>query len=156
MSNISIPPTSYAEAARRHLIDAEALFQSGRQANAGQLYGFVAECGLKALLIASGVPADADGGIAKNNPANNKAHPLRQHVPTLLDRIVAHGALIPDGALATKYMATLSSKNHLKDWSVDHRYWRESSLPLSSVPNWRTAAHEVGNMLDQAKEDGVL
>lgn len=156
MSTTPIPPTSYSEAARRHLTDAEALFQSGRPANAGQLYGFVTECGLKALLIACKVPADLDGGIARNNASNNRPHPFRQHVPVLMDRIVAHQTLIPDGALATKYMATISSVACLSDWSVDHRYWRESALPLSSVPTWRAAALDVGKMLDQAKEDGVL
>lgn len=151
------PVTSYAEAARRHLVDAEALFAGSRQANAGQLYGFVAECGMKALLIACGVPTDADGGIAKNDPRKpDKPHPLRAHVPVLMDRIVAHGALIPDGLLSTKYMAMIGSVARLNDWLVDHRYWRESALPLSSVAAWRKAAQDVGKMLDQAKEDGVL
>lgn len=138
------------------MADAETLFQSGRPANAGQLYGFVAECGLKALLVACKVPTGPDGGIAKNNPANSKQYPFRKHVPVLMDHIVAHHTLIPDGALATKYMATINSVANLKDWSVNHRYWRESALPLSSVPIWRVAAQDIGKMLDQAKEDGVL
>ncbi len=142
------PVTSYTEAARRHLLDAEMLFAGDRKANAGQLYGFVAECGVKALLIACGVPTDADGGIAKN--------PLRAHVPVLMDRVVAHGALIPDGLLSNRYMAMIGSAARLSDWSVDHRYYRESALPLLSLPAWRTAAHDVGKMLDQAKQDGVL
>lgn len=143
------PVTSYAEAARRHLVDAEMLFTGNRKANAGQLYGFVTECGMKALLIACKVPADGDGGIARN-------HRLRAHVPLLWDRIVFDGSLIPDGLLSTKYMAMIGSVACLNDWSVDHRYWRESALPISSVAAWRNAAQDVGKMLDQAKEDGVL
>ena len=151
------PSTNYSEAARRHLVDAEFLFASNRKANSGQLYGFVAECGMKALLIACKVPTDIDGGIAKKNPLNpKKGHPLRQHIPVLMDSIAAYGALIPDGALAAKYMAIIYNVVHLKNWSIDHRYWRESALPLASVTAWRTAAQDIGKMLDQAKEDGVL
>jgi len=159
MSAAPVTPTSvaYEHAARRHLTDAETLFKEGRLANAGQLYGFVAECGLKAMLLACGVRPSADGGIPREHPAKpDKPHPLRQHMPNLTGRIAAHGQLIPDGPQATKYMATMPNLGHFSDWSVDHRYWRDTALPLNSVPNWRSAAREVSTMLDQAKQDGVL
>lgn len=92
---------NYEQAARRHLTDAETLFNQGRMPNAGQLYGFAAECGLKAMLLACGVAPDADGGISKR-------HPLRQHMPTLTDRIASHGQLIPDG------LARLSKKSSMR------------------------------------------
>lgn len=150
-------PVAYEHAARRHLADAETLFSQGRMANAGQLYGFVAECGLKALLLACGVVPDVDGGIPGKHPAKpEKQHPLRQHMPSLTGRIAAHGQLIPDGPQAANYMATMPNLGHFNDWSVDHRYWRETALPLASVINWRSAAQEVSTMLDQAKQDGVL
>jgi len=44
----------------------------------------------------------------------------------------------------------------LQDWHVDHRYWRESALPLASWSAWELAAREVDAMLDQATADGVL
>jgi hypothetical protein len=148
---------AYDHAARRHLTDAETLFNQGRLANAGQLYGFVAECGLKAMLLACGVTPDADGGIPRDHPARqSKPHPLRQHMPSLTGSIAAHGQLIPDGQQATRYMATMLSLWHFNDWSVDHRYWRDAALPLASVARWRHAAQEVSTMLDQAKQDGVL
>jgi hypothetical protein len=53
-------------------------------------------------------------------------------------------------------MATLPSLAHFDDWSVDHRYWRDVALPLTSVAQWRSAAVEVTQMLDQAKQDGKL
>lgn len=142
-------PVAYEQAARRHWVDAETFFTQGRLANAGQLYGFVAECGLKALLLACGVAPDADGGIPGR-------HPLRQHMPNLTGRITASGQLIPDGPKATTYMATMPQLGSFNDWSVDHRYWQDAALPLASVPNWRNAAREVSIMLDQAKQDGVL
>ena len=157
MSTATNAQVNYAEAARRHLHDAETLFNRGRHANAGQLFGFAAECGVKAMLIACKVPADPDGGLPQSHPTKlGKKHPLREHVPLLMDRIVQHGYLIPDGASATRYMAGLPSLTHLDNWSIDHRYWRENALPLASVADWRVAAVEVGTMLDQAKQDGVL
>lgn len=154
----AVPPrVAYAVAARRHMTDAEELFKANRLANAGQLYGFVAECGLKALLIASGVAPSTDGGIPMAHPAKpNKTHPLRTHMPKLSAGISTHGQLIPDGQRAQAYMATMPSIGHFNDWSIDHRYWHDAALPLTSVASWRTAAIEVGKMLDQAKQDGVL
>lgn len=150
-------PVSYEQAARRHLADAETLFNQGRLANAGQLYGFVAECGLKALLLACGVVPDADGGIPGTHPDKpNRQHPLRQHMPSLAGRIASHGQLIPDGPRATNYMAAMPNLSHFDNWSVDHRYRRDSALPLASVVDWRTVAQQVSSMLDQAKQDGVL
>jgi hypothetical protein len=150
-------PVAYEHAARRHLADAETLFGQGRLANAGQLYGFVAECGLKAMLLACGVTPGADGGIPGEHPTKpGKSHPLRQHLPSLTGRIASHGQLIPDGQQATRYMATMCSLGHFNDWSVDHRYLRDAALPLASVGKWRQAAKEVSTMLDQAKQDGVL
>lgn len=150
-------PVSYEHAARRHMLDAESLFNINRHATAGQLYGFVAECGLKALLLACGIAPGSDGGVPENHPTSQgKRHPLRQHMPNLTGRIIAHGQLIPDGPQATKYMATMPSLGLFNDWSVDHRYWRDTALPLASVANWRSAAKEVSTMLDQAKQDGVL
>lgn len=148
---------NYAEAARRHLRDAETLFAGGRPANAGQLFGFAAECGLKAMLIACQVPPGPDGDLPRNHPiTSNKRHPLRAHIPDLSDRITQCGYLIPDTASATRYMASLPSLCQFNNWSIDHRYWKETALPLTSVPDWRAAAGEVAAMLDQIKEDGVL
>jgi hypothetical protein len=131
------------------MADAEALFTSNRHANAGQLYGFVAECGLKALLIVCGVTPDAKGEIPKGNR-------LRQHVPALPDRIVNEGHLIPDGTRAGQYLTNLAHIDKFNQWSVDHRYWRDTAIPVHLVPGWKQAAEEVLEALDRAKEAGVL
>jgi hypothetical protein len=131
------------------MVDAKSLLAGNRAANAGQLFGFVAECGLKALLIACGVASDANGEIPKG-------HRLRQHIPALKDRIVVEGHLIPDGMRANKYLLSLAHLTKLADWLVDHRYWSDTALPLGSVDGWRTAAEEILQALDKAKEDGVL
>jgi len=152
-----VPPIAYEPAARRHMTDAEVLFAAKRLANAGQLYGFVAECGVKALVIACGVKPDAQGGIPRSRPESHKdKHPLRVHLPTLMSNISADSQLIPDGIQATRYLALVPSRNNFHDWLIDHRYWREDSLPITSIHQWRAAAREINAMLDQAKQDGVL
>jgi len=143
------PPVHYVDAARRHMADANSLLASRRNANAGQLYGFVAECGLKALLIACGVTPDANGEI----PSNTR---FRQHVPILANRIVAEGNLIPESSRAAQYLTSLAHLDKFADWAIDHRYWKEAALPLPSVTAWKAAAEEILLMVDKAKEDGTL
>jgi hypothetical protein len=147
---------AYELAARRHMTDAETLFAAGRLANAGQLYGFVAECGLKALLLACGIQPDADGDIPRRRPAPDKGkHPLREHMPLLMTNITLDFQIVPDGVQASRYLALVPNRNDFHDWLVDHRYWREAALP-ASVTLWRAAAREISIMLDQAQQDGVL
>jgi hypothetical protein len=57
------PPKSvdFPLAARRHMADAGLLDTQNRLPNGGHLYGYVAECGLKALLTWHGYPTDAEG-----------------------------------------------------------------------------------------------
>jgi hypothetical protein len=149
MSAVLNPRVDYVAAARRHYEDACVLGADGRKANAGQLFGFAMECGLKALLIACGVTPDIDGSV----PDRRR---FRQHMPELTVRISTLGQLIPDGPKAQIYLAKVSSRANFQDWSVDHRYWREADVPLSSLPAWESAAKELNGMLDQAKTDGVM
>ena len=52
----------FADAHRRHWEDAELLYGHERWANTDQLYGFSAECGLKAVMRSLGMPAETDPG----------------------------------------------------------------------------------------------
>ena len=96
MSAMMPLPVDYVAAARRHLKDAHILMHAGRQANAGQLLGFTIECGLKALLIACGIAPDSKGGVPYGSP-------FRMHMPTLNNRLVSEGHLIPDGPRSAHY-----------------------------------------------------
>jgi hypothetical protein len=149
MSAMGAYRVDYAQSARRHFHDAEQLLASHRHGNAGHLFGFAAESGLKAVLVACGVPTDADGGIPRG-------HRLREHVPVLGDRLLTDGHLVPDGRFATVCLARVSSLGNLHDWSIDHRYWADAALPIASLHRWRQCANEIMAMLDQAREDGVL
>ncbi|MCC6156588.1 MAG: hypothetical protein IT350_00950 [Deltaproteobacteria bacterium] len=52
--------TDFADAAGRHWTDAETLFDAKRWPNADQLYGFAAECTLKAIMVGLGMSVVAD------------------------------------------------------------------------------------------------
>jgi hypothetical protein len=137
----------YKRAARRHFNDAEALLTQGRQANAGQLFGFNAECGLKALLVAHGVQTNAEGDIVRKTG-------YREHIPKL-SGLVQQLLIFPDGRLATQWLAYLGNLTNFDDWSVDHRYWKEADLPRS-ILDWQIAAKEIEQMMDAAEVDGVM
>ena len=139
----------YIESARRHMKDARILMDAGRQANTGQLLGFSVECGLKALLVACGVAIDQEGSVTSKSK-------FKAHMPELNDRLILSGNLIPDGQRSTHYRAMLPSVDKFSNWKVDHRYFRESALPLTSLPQWMLAAQEISEMLDQAEIDGVM
>lgn len=149
MSAVSQPRVDYVVAAKRHDTDARILESLNRMANAGQLYGLAMECGLKALLIAAGITPDQDGSLPQR-------HPLRTHMPKLADQINVFGHLIPDGPLCTRYLAMIPGLAKFDTWSVDQRYWHDGTLPLADLPTWAAAAAEMGGMLDQAMQDGVL
>ncbi len=149
MNAVNTPPVDYVAAAHRHFEDAQLLLGHSRLANGGQLLGFTMECGLKALLIACGVQPDPDGSV----PDRKK---FRQHMPHLVDRIDVFGHLIPDGPKSQTYLARIPGRTRFGDWKVDHRYFRQSALPLTSLPAWELAVKEIGDMLDQITVDGMM
>ncbi len=143
-------PIDYKGAARRHFDDAKLLEGAAREPNAGQLFGFCAECGLKALLVAHGLPIEADGNIRRKPDTG-----FREHMPTLGQR-VSGLSVFHDGRQASSYMAMIPSIGAFADWLVDHRYFDRAGLPLASIPVWATAASEVVAMIDKAVVDGVM
>jgi hypothetical protein len=156
---VAVKPVNYVESAKRHFRDARLLSVNGRNANAGQLFGFCVECGLKALLLACGVNADADGGIpgaVSARAAGTRHDKFRKHMPMLGDAIISMGTLIPDGPRSTHYMAGLPSLGELSNWNVEHRYYADEFIPVGSLPNWELAAKEVIAMLENAILDGVI
>lgn len=66
----------FRHAANRHYRDGNLLMANGRQANAGQLYGFTAECGIKWLLVWKGYPSDpVTGELVERKEEIPCAHP---------------------------------------------------------------------------------
>ena len=118
-------------------------------ANAGQLFGFSVECGLKALLVRSGSPVDSDGNILK-------ASGLREHMPKL-GQLVNGMTTLPDGRAASLLQSQLPHLNDMHDWHTDHRYWRSTAVPIaSSLSKWEMAALEMDALLDDVVSKGLL
>lgn len=137
----------YVAAARRHIRDAHLLQHAGRLANAGQLFGICVECGLKSLLVRGGAPVDGTGSLLK---------PFREHMP-LLGTLVTGLMTLPDGRAASILQSRLPNLASLSNWKIDHRYWSESAIPLStSLQAWEWAALEMDALLDEAAAGGVL
>lgn len=139
----------FHQAAKRHFTDAELLMKHGRQSNAGHLYGFVAECGIKCLLVWKGYPTNPDMGEIVE-----KQRKFRTHIHELVNNINMIHAFL-DGRGAAKYLTMIPSIGHFSNWKTDHRYYVDSALP-SSITDWGNASQEVMRMLDQAMLDGVI
>ena len=140
--------------AKRHWHDADLLERNGRAGNAGQLYGFSAECGLKALLIALGYPCDLDGSPQKKKHLPFGLPEIRKHINELVG-VVGDIQNYANGRSGAKYTALFPNISNFANWSTDHRYWVDTAIP-NSLPAWKAAAKEVMGMLDAAFLDGVL
>jgi hypothetical protein len=140
-------PVDFSQSARRHFDDAKLLEANGRRPNAAHLYGFVAECGLKALLCWHGYPTDPEGSPIRKSE-------YRVHVDQLVvARTLTSLKLFVSGRSGAKYLAVIPNIDAFADWKADHRYVKDSALPTSLL-KWKTAAFEVGRMLDLARMDG--
>jgi hypothetical protein len=140
-------PVDFQQAAKRHFYDAELLMNHSRQATAGQLYGFTAECGIKSLLVWKGYPTHpATGELLE------KKRKFRAHIHELIKNINMLYAFL-DGRGAAKYLAMIPSIGNFSDWKTDHRYYADSALP-PSVSSWRKASREIMRMLDEVTLDG--
>ena len=138
--------------AKRHWLDAVLLESNARTENAGQLYGFAAECGIKAILVGLKYPTDADGSPVWNPPVGTPQ--VRKHVHKLTGSIGDIQNYV-QGRNGAKYTAMIPSIGSFSDWDIEHRYWTDAAIP-NSLPAWKVATKEVMSMLDAATLDGVL
>lgn len=149
----------FVEASIRHFDDADWLAGDGREPNAGQLYGFAAECGLKALLVKYGLETDSDGDIVRRSSSGSDQSAFRQHInePKQQTKLINSALNFSPERKYLEYMAMLSSLGDFSSWTTDHRYWSASSIPPpSELGKWKAASREVQAMLQLAKIEGVL
>ena len=140
-----VHPADFDDAHLRHWNDAELLVDDDRWANADQLYGLSAECGLKALMGALGrMPVDVSG-----KPANPKH---RKHVQEFWPIFVTFA----EGPVGARYVARLPSGTPFADWSVQNRYAHRCHFQHAGVEPHRRAARRVRHMVQRAKQDGLL
>jgi hypothetical protein len=108
---------SFTEAAGRHAKDARLLADVGRIGNASHLWGFAAECGLKAVLRA----VDPTLFSAAGDPT---AH-YRKHIDTLWP--LMHSFL--SGRSEAYLTGLLPLTNPFDQWSVHDRYGADADTP---------------------------
>ncbi len=127
----------FTDAHHRHWEDAELLFDGRRWANADQLYGFSAECGLKAVMKCLGMTGNPD-------------RQYRKHVHELWPEFKSF-AQARNGA---RYVNLLPDGEPFADWSHDDRYVHRICIGETAVETHRQAASEVRGMVELATQDG--
>ena len=122
----------FPDAHARHWRDAELLFEAGRRANADQLYGFSAECGLKAIMVAEGMPVDREGAPTQSGH--------RKHIKELWDIFLA----FVSGRRSGRLLRHLPPSNPFADWSHHDRYASSRHFDAAGVVEaHREAAQSV-------------
>ena len=139
-----IHSADYTDAHRRHWSDAQLLFRHARWANADQLYGFSAECGLKAVMRALGMPVETTGMPKK--PEH------RKHIQEIWPAF----ATFVQGRNGARYLAMLSAPAPFADWSHHNRYANRTHFPEPDVRRHRNAARQVCRVVRRAEKDGKL
>ncbi|MBI5485737.1 MAG: hypothetical protein HY905_00230 [Deltaproteobacteria bacterium] len=138
--------TNYAVSARRHWSDAEYLLGAPqtpdllRSPNADQLYGFAAECALKAALLGTHpVVQRADGSI---DPKELRIH-INVFWPQYHVRIAGRRA-------RHLVVAWRGRENPFADWTTDLRYAANEDLPKGdAVGMHRRAAKACLGVLER-------
>jgi len=135
---------NYLDAHERHLSDAERLFAAQRWANADHLYGLAAECGLKRLMRAFGMPFDSkmDRPQEKND---------RVHANGIWERFESYRSGHQNG---TAY--ALPEESPFANWHINERYAHQSHFELSRVEHHQKGALMVAGLITKAKHEGLL
>lgn len=120
---------NYADAALRHWHDAKLLERENRVENADHLYGFVAECAIKKVLVA--LPAFSTTGMLEDA--------YKVHVNILWEK-VAHQSLQKS---YPALFALLKSTNQFSDWHVKQRYLSDRAISKVAMELHKKAASRL-------------
>ncbi len=134
----------FFDAHDRHRADADLLFTSGRWANADHMYGLAAECGLKRLMLAFGMPFDA----ARDRPSDRDD---RLHIDDVWDRFETYRSGSVSG---TGY--SLPATNLFGDWTASQRYAHQASFDEPRALAHQIGATEVQTLLKKAQNQGLI
>lgn len=132
----------FRDAHLRHWQDAELLKQAGRWANADQLYGYSAECGLKAVMVANGMPVDETGSPTE------RRH--KQHIQYLWGTFRSFVFGRPTASL----LHHLPEQNPFARWSQNDRYAASRHFTAATVRSHREAAQQVREFYSHFKASG--
>ena len=129
----------FADAHRRHLEDADLLFDRERWASADHLYGLSAECGLKAVMRSLGMPVDAGG-----KPRGKYMQHMPGLWPVFLDFV--------DGRSDMLAARTIPDGKRFDDWSIHDRYAHRQWFRRDNVEAHRRGAQEILDMVERTFE----
>lgn len=149
-----MPDVNFRESAIRHWNDSRTLSAVGELANVGQLLGFSAECGLKALYRCFFLSAHIDGDIDWNSLSKVDRTRYRVHI----DKLCATVSSLPDSPALAKYISLIPSITNFTSWHADQRYWSDvdnAATCTASIPGWEIATREVLAMIAEAQKDGM-
>lgn len=134
--------TNFIDAFARHFKDADFLLEKERFANASQLYGLAAECGLKALMIKFGMP------LSGHLPQDKKD---KVHADGVWQRYQSYQS---GHTLGTGYGLTV--QNPFGAWSIHQRYWKSSCITEKNAQSHRQGASQVEGLVKKAQLAGLL
>ena len=135
----------FHDAHLRHWRDGELLLRCNRWANADQLYGLSAECGLKAVMLGLGMMPVTPHGVP-----TQREH--RQHVNLLWPEF----RRFVRGRIGGRYLDLLPGGNPFASWSIEDRYAHRWHFNCARVSPRRSAADGVRKMVRRTREDGVI
>ena len=136
--------SDFLDAHYRHWNDAEYLSADSRWANADHLYGMAAECGLKCLMLAFGMPFDP----SRDMPQNRQD---RQHADGVWSRYESYRC----GHLrGTHYV--LPANNPFADWDISQRYANRSNFDQTRTQSHQSGAKLVRQLVEKARWDGLI
>lgn len=117
------------------------LFACERWPNADQLYGFSAECGLKAVMVELGMPVDETGA-----PTLEKH---RKHVHELWPEF----AQFVNGPAQGAWFRDFPGGEPFRDWRHHDRYANGRQFDRRSVDPHRKAADRICRMVRQFAQE---
>lgn len=137
-------PADMYDAHLRHFEDANFLYGDNRLANADQLYGLSAECGLKAILQQL-KPDFWDTNSDK--PKNSKDG----HIDKLWARYEMYRA---GHVLGPKLL--LATINPFDNWTTSQRYENRGFAVQHCVEQHKAGAESVRQLVCKAQQEGLL
>ncbi len=136
--------SDFEDAHERHWEDAEILYSNSRWANADHLYGMAAECGLKRLMLAFGMPFDHGRDMPQDRLD-------RKHADGIWARYESYRCGHPRGA-----HYTLGTHNPFLNWNVSQRYAHRSNFDQPRAQTHRLGARAVRILIARARRDGLI
>ncbi len=147
IKQVHIMKADFLDAHERHWHDAELLFMAERSANADHLYGLAAECGLKRLMIAFGMPVDTTTGSPDDH--SDRVHVMESRRPgNAWERYESYRS----GMGASSYV--LPEANPFSDWEISQRYGHQSNFTHQCVELHRIGAKMVHDLIVRAIREG--